>query len=494
MFKENVFVKNQEVELTIEDMSVNGEGIGHANGMTFFVKGAVIGDRILAGVTKVKKNLCYARVISITEESPHRSIEKCPKARPCGGCQLQSLNYDKQLELKANHVRNNLIRVGGFEESLIDDVLEPIIGMEYPFSYRNKLQIPVGLDKNGEVVMGFYLSHSHDIVPIEKCYLSIPVIDEVASIVKKWIDDEKVNVYRNDDTNSSAGKYEGILRHILIRYGYNSGEIMVCLIGNARLNDKKDDAVSKFRDQLDKLVERFRDFDGIKSIVFNENCKNTNVILGEKTHLIWGSDSIMDCIRDVAFKISAKSFFQVNPIQTEKLYSKVEEYAALTGNEHIWDLYCGIGTIGIFLAYKAKSVFGVEVVSQAIEDAKENARLNGIDNAEFVVGKAEDVISNITWVDSRGVYKCEGASKKITVNRPDVIVVDPPRKGCGKECVDTILELLPKKVVYVSCNPSTLARDLEILCDSKYELKAVTPVDMFPQTGHVESCGLLKLL
>ncbi len=269
---------------------------------------------------------------------------------------------------------------------------------------------------------------------------------------------------------------------------------MVCLIGNARLNDKKDDAVSKFRDQLDKLVERFRDFDGIKSIVFNENCKNTNVILGEKTHLIWGSDSIMDCIRDVAFKISAKSFFQVNPIQTEKLYSKVEEYAALTGNEHIWDLYCGIGTIGIFLAYKAKSVFGVEVVSQAIEDAKENARLNGIDNAEFVVGKAEDVISNITWVDSRGVYKCEGASKEITVNRPDVIVVDPPRKGCGKECVDTILELLPKKVVYVSCNPSTLARDLEILCDSKYELKAVTPVDMFPQTGHVESCGLLKLL
>ena len=488
-----MFNKNDTVQLTIEDMSVNGEGIGHADGVVFFVKGAVVGDEIVAGVTKVKKNYCYARIVEIINPSPYRSIEVCPKAGPCGGCQLQSLNYNKQLELKTKHGRDNLIRVGGFEDSVIDNIMEPIIGMEYPFSYRNKLQIPVGLDKNGKVVMGFYLAHSHDIIPIEKCHLSLPVIDDVARLIRDWIISERVSVYHTANRkNEDSDIHTGILRHILIRYGYNSGDIMVCLIGNARLNDKNNRTVDTFRDGLDKLVDILKEVDGVKSIVFNENCKNTNVILGETTHLIYGADTITDCIRDVAFKISAKSFYQVNPIQTEKLYSKVEEYASLTGNEHIWDLYCGIGTIGLFLAYKSRSVFGVEVVPEAIEDAKKNAKINGIDNVEFATGKVEDIVNEIEWDDSQGVYKCNASTDKPIINKPDIIVVDPPRKGCDIECINAILQLEPKKVIYVSCNPSTLARDLKLLCEKKYNISHATPVDMFPQTGHVETCCLLE--
>lgn len=478
-----MYNKNQEIELTIEDMSVNGEGIGHHNKMTFFVKGAVVGDKIIAGITKVKKNLCYARVVKIIKPSAHRCIEVCPKAKPCGGCQLQALNYEKQLELKANHVRNNLIRVGGFSEDFIDDAMESIIGMDEPYYYRNKLQIPVGLDRNGNVVMGFYLSHSHDIVPIDKCYLSHPVIDNVISIVREWIVSESVSIYKE-------GK--GVLRHVLIRYGFHTGQIMVCLIGNVKLDKKNSSKTNKARTQdvnkketnvdqaffskLDLLVKGLREVEGMTSIVLNSNCRNTNVILGDETAVIWGSETITDYIGDKAFQISAKSFYQVNPIQTKKLYDKVAEYANLTGSENVWDLYCGIGTIGIYLSDKSKSVFGVEVVPQAIEDALDNAKLNDIDNADFAVGKVEDIINDIKWSDSP----------------PDVIVVDPPRKGCDTNCINAILKLKPEKVVYVSCNPSTLARDLQVLCESEYSISKFTPVDMFPQTGHVETVALLS--
>ncbi len=497
-----MFYKNQEVEVTIEDMSVNGEGIGHAYGMTLFVKGAVVGDKIIAGITKVKKNLCYARVVKLIKPSAYRSTEVCPKAKPCGGCQLQALNYDKQLELKANHVRNNLIRVGGFSEDLVDNAMESIIGMEEPYYYRNKLQIPVGLDKNGNVVMGFYLSHSHDIIPIDKCYLSHPVIDSVISIIREWIVSEKVSIYKDG---------QGVLRHILIRYGFYTREIMVCLIGNVKLDkgnlDWGNKAVSQdvnkivknsdqaFFSKLDILVDKLQEVEGMTSIVLNSNRRNTNVILGDETAVIWGSDTITDYIGDKAFNISAKSFYQVNPIQTKKLYDKVAEYASLTGSENVWDLYCGIGTIGIYLSDKAKSVFGVEVVPQAIEDAIENAKLNDISNAEFLVGKVEDIINDIKWSDSVGVYKCDASSPKsgeISVAKPDVIVVDPPRKGCDTNCINAILKLKPERVVYVSCNPSTLARDLQILCEKEYILSEVTPVDMFPQTGHVECVCLLN--
>lgn len=497
-----MYNKNQEKELAIEDMSVNGEGIGHHNKMTFFVKGAVVGDKIIAGITKVKKNLCYARVVKVIKPSAHRCIEVCPKAKPCGGCQLQALNYDKQLELKANHVRNNLIRVGGFSEDLVDNAMESIIGMEEPYYYRNKLQIPVGIDKNGNVVMGFYLSHSHDIVPIDKCYLSHPVIDSVISIIREWIVSEKVSIYKDG---------QGVLRHILIRYGFHTKEIMVCLIGNVKLDkgnlDWGNKAVSQdvnkivknsnqaFFSKLDILVEKLQEVEGMTSIVLNSNCKNTNVILGDETAVIWGSDTITDYIGDKAFNISAKSFYQVNPIQTKKLYDKVAEYANLTGSENVWDLYCGIGTIGIYLSDKAKSVFGVEVVPQAIEDAIDNARLNNIENADFLVGKVEDIINDIKWSNSTGVYKCGTTDSKlgeISVSKPDVIVVDPPRKGCDTNCINAILKLKPERVVYVSCNPSTLARDLQVLCESEYSISKFTPVDMFPQTGHVECVCLLN--
>ncbi len=457
-----MYRKNQKIELTIEDMSVDGEGIGHHEGMTFFVKGAVVGDEIVAGITKVKKNLCYARVIDIINKSAFRSIERCPKARPCGGCQLQALDYGKQLELKTNHVKNNLIRVGGFEESLIEEVTEPIIGMEEPYYYRNKLQIPVGIDKNGDVVTGFYLSHSHDIVPIDKCYLSYPIMDKVLSVIKEWIREEHISIYHEG---------EGMLRHILIRYGTSTGELMVCLVGNVNY----DSASSELKDKFDNLASRLEDIEGMTSLILNENCRNTNVILGDKTNLLWGKETITDYIGDIAFNISAKSFYQVNPVQTKKLYDKVVEYADLTGSENVWDLYCGIGTIGLYLSDKAKSVFGVEVVSQAIEDAKSNAKHNGIDNAEFAVGKVEEIISN----------------PKAIANRPDIIVVDPPRKGLDINCINAILELEPEKVIYVSCNPSTLARDLKLLCAEKYALKKLTPTDMFPQTGHIETICLL---
>ena len=485
--------------MTIEDMSVNGEGIGHAYGMTLFVKGAVVGDEIIAGITKVKKNLCYARVVKIVTPSAHRCSEVCSKAKPCGGCQLQALSYDKQLGLKSNHVRSNLVRIGGFEETYVDGVMESIIGMDEPYYYRNKLQMPVGIDKNGHVVMGFYLSHSHDIVPVDKCCLSHPVIDNVISIVKEWMASEKVSIYQDG---------QGVLRHILIRYGFHTKEIMVCLIVNVKLdkvnsdktglqdvNKKVKNGDQAFFSKLDILVDKLQVVEGMTSIVLNSNCKNTNVILGDETAVIWGSETITDYIGDKAFNISAKSFYQVNPIQTKKLYDKVAEYANLTGSENVWDLYCGIGTIGIYLSDKAKFVFGVEVVPQAIEDAIDNARLNNIENADFLVGKVEDIINDIKWCDSVGVYKCDASpsrSEEITVTKPDVIVVDPPRKGCDVNCINAILKLKSERVVYVSCNPSTLARDLQILCENEYKLSALTPVDMFPQTGHVETVALLE--
>lgn len=485
-----MFKKNDVVNLTIEDMSVNGEGIGHADGMAFFVKDAVVGDRIVAGVTKVKKSFCYARIIEIKNESPYRSMSKCDMSKRCGGCQLQALSYEKQLELKSSHVRNNLIRIGGFSEEEIDNIIEPIIGMDEPYYYRNKIQYPVRIDRNGEVQVGFYQARSHDIVPIKQCFLSKPISDEVVGIVKEWIVNESISVY--DEKNNT-----GDIRHILVRYGFNSKEIMVSLVVNNDIADikKSIDESTKRGKKWKKLIDELSVIEGMTSIVINENVKNTNVILGEKTVCIYGREYIKDSIGGVEFNISANSFYQVNPIQTENLYGKALEYASLTGEENVWDLYCGIGTISLFLSKNAKSVFGVEVVPQAIEDALGNARENDIRNASFVVGKAEEIIREIEWEDTpkgvsrQGVLKYNG--NKENVAYPDVIVVDPPRKGCDEDCLNTMLELEPDRIVYVSCNPSTLARDLKILCEKKYTLEAVTPVDMFPQSSHVETiCSL----
>ena len=471
--------KNDIFELEITDMGVDGEGIGHYDGMTFFVKDALIGDVIRARATKLKKNYGYARVEEVITPSTFRVEPKCPHHRRCGGCQIQALSYEKQLEFKQEKVRGNLMRIGGFSAEEIDAKMLPVVGMETPFRYRNKAQFPVGTDKEGNLVTGFYAARTHSIISVDDCLLGVEENAPILEAVKAWMLANGVTAY--DET---TGK--GLLRHVLIRFGFTTKEIMVCLIINGRTLPAQAD-----------LISRLEKMEGMTSISININTKNTNVILGDVTECIWGQAYITDYIhlRDteqdfaltetaVAYRISPQSFYQVNPVQTEKLYSTALDYAELTGEEYVWDLYCGIGTISLFLAQKAKKVFGVEIVPQAIEDAKNNAKLNGIKNAEFFVGKAEEVLPEFY----------ENLKEGDAMLTPDVIVVDPPRKGCDEECLDTMLKMQPKRIVYVSCDSATLARDLRILCDGGYALEKVRAVDQFPHTGHIETVVLLSKL
>ncbi len=469
--------KNDTFVVTIEDMSVNGEGIGKQDGMTFFIKDAVIGDKILAGVTKLKKGYGYARVVEVLEPSPKRVTPKCDIARQCGGCQIQNVSYETQLEMKEKKVCDNLMRIGGCSEEFLRQVMEPIVGMEDPFRYRNKAQFPVGLDKNGEIVFGFYAARSHQVIPVSDCYLGVEENSEILECIKSYMETCHVKPY--DEVTR-----KGLLRHVLLRKGFDSGEIMVCLV----INGDKLPAT-------DVLVDKLSGLSGMTSISVNINMENTNVILGDKTRLLWGRDTIRDTIYrtqeketgafekttdGVTFSISPKSFYQVNPVQTEKLYSIALSYAGLTGQEVVWDLYCGIGTISLFLAKSAKQVYGVEIVPEAIVDAKTNAKNNGIDNAEFFVGKAEEVVPK--WVEEHGGEKA----------KPDVIVVDPPRKGCDELCLQTMLDVAPERIVYVSCDSATLARDLKFLQAGGYELRRVRPVDQFCHSMHVECVVLMS--
>ena len=469
--------KNDCFKLKITDMGVDGEGIGKYDGMTFFVKDALIGDEILARALKLKKNYGYARVEEILTPSPYRVEPRCPIHRQCGGCQIQALSYEKQLEFKGEKVRNNLLRIGGFSEEELDQVMEPTVGMDEPYRYRNKAQFPVGKDKEGNLITGFYASRTHSIIPVTDCLLGVSENEEILLAVKNYMQKNHIEPY-----DEKTGK--GLIRHVLIRFGFTTKEIMVCLIINGtKLPNQK------------ALIDALTKVDGMTSISFNVNTRNTNVILGDRTECIWGQAYITDYIHlrkgkdftttdtAIAYQISPQSFYQVNPEQTEKLYSLALEYAGLTGQESVWDLYCGIGTISLFLAQKAKQVYGVEIVPQAIEDARNNASINGITNAEFFVGKAEEVLPEF-YESHKG--------KDDTMSRPDVIVVDPPRKGCDRLCLDTILKMQPARVVYVSCDSATLARDLRILCDGGYELKKVRPVDQFAHTGHVETVILLS--
>ena len=471
--------KNDIFEIEITDMGVDGEGIGKHEGMTFFVKDAIIGDRILAKATKLKKNYGYARMEKLLEPSPYRVPPKCPLSRQCGGCQIQPMAYEKQLEFKAQKVKNNLVRLGSFEESLIDSVMEPVVGMEDPFRYRNKAQFPVGLDKEGHIVTGFYAARTHNIIPVSDCLLGVRENAVILEAVKAFMEENHILPY--DETTR-----KGVIRHILIRYGFTTREIMVCLIIN-----------QKSLPHQDHLIEKLRPIEGLKSVSVNINTENTNVILGKETLCIWGEPTITDYIhlRDtskdfdltdtaIAYKISPQSFYQVNPVQTEKLYSLALDYAGLTGRETVWDIYCGIGTISLFLSQRAKKVYGVEIVPQAIEDARNNARMNGITNAEFFVGKAEEVLPDF--------YENHRESDTSGMSSPDVIVVDPPRKGCDEKCLATMLKMQPERIVYVSCDSATLARDLRILVDGGYELKRVRPVDQFGHTMHVETVVLLS--
>jgi 23S rRNA (uracil1939-C5)-methyltransferase len=471
--------KDDLITLVIDDMGNDGEGIGKVDGFTFFVKDALIGDSVEAKVMKVKKGYAYARLVNIIKPSPNRTEPKCQYNRRCGGCQIQALNYETQLLFKNNKVKNNLTRIGGFEAEFIESIMEPIVGMEHPYYYRNKAQFPIGADKNGETIAGFYAGRTHVIIPNTDCALGVSENKIILDTLLQYMKENNITPYIE-----TVGK--GLVRHILIRKGFTSGEIMVCVIING------DKLIAQ-----DRLIEKLIKIPGMTSISISINKENTNVIMGQKCKTIWGKDAITDVIHTrtleeinsgkdnapiqdkegITFSISPLSFYQVNPIQTEKLYSIALEYAGLTGSETVWDLYCGIGTISLIMAKRAHQVYGVESVEQAINDARKNAKRNNIDNATFYVGKAEEVLPYL--YESEGIYA-------------DVICVDPPRKGCDEKCLNTIIKMSPKRIVYVSCDSATLARDLKYLCGKGYELIKARAVDQFCHTTHVESVVLMS--
>lgn len=468
------YKKNDIVTVSIEDIGNDGEGIGKTEGYTLFVKDAVLGDTVEARITKCKKNYGYARVEKVITPSPFRVEPKCTLHRRCGGCQIQAMDYAKQLSFKQNKVRNHLVRIGGFDEKLVDTVMEPIVGMDRPWHYRNKAQFPVGYDKEGNLITGFYAGRTHDIIANTDCALGAVENKAILEAVLEYMRENQVTAYRE-----AEGK--GLVRHILIRTGFHSRQIMVCLVINGKKLPREDKLVEKL------LGIAFSEEKQIASISVSVNTENTNVIMGKEIRVLWGKERIQDQLGEIQFSISPLSFYQVNPLQTEKLYGLAVEYAGLTGKETVWDLYCGIGTISLFMAQKAKQVYGVEIIPQAIEDARENARCNGITNAEFYVGKAEEVLPEF--------YEKASAKQDFSDKdklHPDVIVVDPPRKGCDERCLETMLAMHPERIVYVSCDSATLARDLKILCEGGYELKRVRPVDQFGQTVHVETVVLLS--
>lgn len=573
------FQKNELFVVEIEDIGNDGEGIGKADGFTLFVKDAVVGDTVEARIVKVKKNYAYARLEKVLKPSPFRVEAKCACHRQCGGCQLQTLSYEKQLEFKDRKIRDSLTRIGGFAPEYVDSHMEPIVGMEEPFRYRNKAQYPVGTDKNDRIVTGFYAGRTHSIISNTDCLLGTEENKEILNSILEYMRENHVSAF--DEVNGT-----GLVRHILIRKGFASGEIMVCLVINRNMTQvsgrrkRKDshagreikDSGKENRQGIGKVKENGRNTEGawqvngrksvavrraseaeqerlhqlsevkqertyqaserdlgsaggigakvqqvnepqkeqeylpgqkaligklagfknMTSVSVSINTEKTNVIMGKEIHTLWGSDTISDTIhvrdmtqagypftgKGLTFRISPLSFYQVNPGQTEKLYSLALQYAGLTGAETVWDLYCGIGTISLFLAGSARKVYGVEIVPQAIADARENAARNGIGNAEFFVGKAEEVLADF--------YEGNESEEK-----PDVIVVDPPRKGCDERCLEAMLKVQPERIVYVSCAPATLARDLRILCDGGYGIERVRGVDQFGMTVHVETVALL---
>ncbi|MCC8128146.1 MAG: 23S rRNA (uracil(1939)-C(5))-methyltransferase RlmD [Clostridiales bacterium] len=505
--------KNDRIQLTIEDLSDTGDGIGKADGFTWFVKDTVIGDTIEAKVMKVKKSYGFARLVRVLKPSAHRVVPACPVARQCGGCQLQAMSYESQLAYKENKVRNHLRRIGGLE--LAEEVFSPIIGMENPWRYRNKAQFPFGKNKEGRIVAGFYAGHTHSIIENEDCLVGTEENQAILRTIREYMEEFGIKPY--DETS-----HTGLVRHVLIRKGFRTGELMVCLVINGEVKDlkRKDVLVVRLEelfvpdfvldcvsdsisdcvldpaanfvsdrnsheaegdtgtsaDQTGKAGQEARQA-RIVSICCNINRERTNVIMGNETVNLLGPGYITDMIGAVSYRISPLSFYQVNPAQTERLYNTALSFAGLTGDEVVWDLYCGIGTISLFLAQKAKKVYGVEIVPQAIDDARANAVLNEIDNVEFFVGKAEEVLPE--QYDKNQIHA-------------DVIIVDPPRKGCDSICLETIVKMQPERVVYISCDSATLARDLKYLCGEGYEVRKVQAVDMFGGTVHVETIVLLS--
>ena len=451
--------KNDEFILEIEDMGVNGEGIGHVDGLALFVKDALIGDTVRVKVMKMQKNYGFARLLEVIAPSADRIAPLCPVARSCGGCQIQEMNYPAQLKFKAKKVKENLERIGKLDFNAENaPEFYDCIGMDVPWNYRNKAQFPIGRNKEGKIIAGFYAGRTHSIIECEDCAIGIKENKDILHMVIAHMEKWKIEPYREED-------HKGLVRHVLIRKGFTTGEIMVCLI----LNGKKFPGLSELVDNLKKI-------DGMTSISINVNTEHTNRILGSEVIPVYQEVYITDYIGDVKFRISPLSFYQVNPVQTRKLYGTALDYAELTGEENVFDLYCGVGTISLFLAKKAKHVIGVEIVGQAIEDAKVNAQINHIENAQFYCGAAEEVIPDL--------YR-QGVTA-------DVVVVDPPRKGCDEKLLDTIVNMAPEKVVYVSCDSATLARDLKYLNEHGCVVRKVQPVDMFPMGVHVETVVLLS--
>ena len=455
------FKKNDICQVTIEDIGTDGEGIGKVNGYTLFVKDAIPGDVAEVKIVKSKKNYGYARLEKVLIPSSFRVDPKCPFHKQCGGCQIQSMVYEKQLEFKHNKVRNNLIRIGGLDADYVDSIMESPVGMEMPFYYRNKAQFPFGKNKEGKIITGFYAGRTHSIIENTDCALGVTENKIILEKILEYMKQENVSAYEEES-------HQGLLRHVLIRKGFATGQLMVCLV----INGKKLPAEQK-------LIRSLCEVDGMTSISISVNKEKTNVIMGKEIRLLYGKEQIEDEIDGIIFKISPLSFYQVNPVQTERIYAQALEYADLKGEETVWDLYCGIGTISLFLARKAKHVYGVEIVPDAIEDAKENALRNGITNVDFYVGKAEEVLPE--------KYEKEGIFA-------DVIVVDPPRKGCDENCLSTMVQMQPKRIVYVSCDSATLARDLKYLGENGYEVGKVRIFDNFPQSVHVETVCLLSKL
>ncbi len=463
------YKKNDIVRLEITDIQAEGMGVGKVDGYALFVKDTVVGDIIDARIVKVKKSYGYGRVERIISPSPKRVEPRCPIARACGGCQLQAMSYDAQLEFKENKVRNALARIGGFDAGFVDSIMEPIIGMDDPWRYRNKAQYPIGTDRDGNPVAGFYAGRTHDIIPCTDCLLGIPENKEILEAVLSYMKEHNIPAY-----DEKTG--EGVVRHVLIRKGFATGEIMVCIVvkqGDATMAHLECDHISGF---IEKEIKRGT-VPRLHSLSVSINNKNTNVIMGNEIHTVWGRDKINDVLLGKKFEISPLSFYQVNPIQVEKLYGTAIEYAHLTGSEEVWDICCGIGTISLCMTDKAKAVHGLEIVPEAIEDAKRNAMLNNVDNVEFICAAAEEYLP---------AHKDE--------IRADVVIMDPPRKGMDEAALAAVVDIAPARIVYVSCDPATLARDLKYLTGHGYELKRVRCTDMFCQTVHVETCCLLERL
>ena len=449
--------KNKEYIFDIISQGYEGEGIAKIdNKYPIFIEGALKGEKVKVRIVKVNKNFAYGKLMEVLEASEERVNPPCAIYKRCGGCKLQHASYNAQLDFKWDRVKDCVSKIGKLDPSIVKCPL----GMEEPWRYRNKVQLPIGLI-NGEVKIGFFAPRSHDIIDMESCLIQDEIGDKVVKLTREWIEKFNIRPYNVD------GEYDekGIVRHIMIRRGFTTNEVMVVLVTNGEKLPYKEEFV-------DLMV---KNIPGIKSIIQNINSKKTNVILGLESKTLWGEDTVSDYIGDFRFNISPLSFFQVNPIQTEVLYGKALEYANLTGNEEVFDAYCGTGTITLFLSQKAKKVYGVEIIPQAIDNAWINAKENKVENVEFFVGESEVVIPDLI---NKGV-------------KADVVVVDPPRKGCDKKLLDAITHIDAKKIVYVSCDPSTLGRDLKVLEENGYKTLEVQPVDMFPNTAHIENVALL---